>query len=107
MLTFDSFYDGFMAPYFSCYRCSDTIAGLKSLDMDSDGQVDWSEFMVYLKWALHQYCDDIRTMEDLLDITFRKGLIPAMRDEREKQEEEAKEEEDKREKNESQICSLL
>ena len=56
--------------------------------MDSDGQVDWAEFLVYLKWALHQYPKDISTMEDLLDITFRKGLIPAMRDEREKMEKE-------------------
>ena len=65
--------------------------------MDSDGQVDWSEFLVYLKWALHQYPKDISTMEDLLDITFRKGLIPAMRDEREKMEKEKRNEEENNE----------
>ena len=37
------------------YRCADTRKALKALDMDSDGQVDWKEFEVYLKWALHQY----------------------------------------------------
>ena len=80
MLEFDSFYNGFMAPYFSCYRCSETRQALQAIDMDADGQVDWSEFLVYLKWALHQY-PNIRTTQELLDTTFRKGIIPAMRDE--------------------------
>ena len=48
--------------------------------MDSDGKVDWSEFLVYLKWALHQY-PEINSKTELIDIAFRKGLIPAMRDE--------------------------
>ncbi|XP_071806481.1 uncharacterized protein [Asterias amurensis] len=80
MLEFDSFYNGFMAPYFSCYRCSETRQALQAIDMDADGQVDWSEFLVYLKWALHQY-PNIGTTQELLDTTFRKGIIPAMRDE--------------------------
>ncbi|XP_052779242.1 uncharacterized protein LOC128216661 [Mya arenaria] len=80
MLQFDSFYNAFMAPYFSCYRCNDTRKGLQCLDMDSDGMVDWSEFLVYLKWALHQY-PDVRDSSELIDVAFRKGLIPAMRDE--------------------------
>ena len=84
MLAFDSFYNGFMAPYFSCYRCSDTIEGLRALDMDADGQVDWTEFKLYLQWALRQYPDDINNVEDLIDIAFRKGLIPAMEDEKQK-----------------------
>ena len=80
MLEYDSFYNGFMAPYFACYRCSDTRRALKAIDMDADGQVDWNEFLVYLKWALNEYPEVMNTQE-LLDITFRKGLIPAMRDE--------------------------
>ena len=78
-LQFDSFYNGFMAPYFGCFKCDDTMAGLKAIDMDNDGLVDWNEFLVYLKWAIHEY--DIKTADELLSITFRKGLIPAMRDE--------------------------
>jgi len=80
MLQFDSFYNGFMAPYFSCYRCSDTRRALQAIDMDADGKVDWSEFLVYLKWAINQY-PKIKNVDDLLDTTFRMGLIPAMRDE--------------------------
>ncbi|XP_038073801.1 uncharacterized protein LOC119741921 [Patiria miniata] len=80
MLEYDSFYNGFMAPYFACYRCSDTHQALQAIDMDADGQVDWSEFLVYLKWALHEY-PNIKDTQELLDIAFRKGLIPAMRDE--------------------------
>ncbi|WAR25886.1 hypothetical protein MAR_011590 [Mya arenaria] len=80
MLLFDSFYNAFMAPYFSCYRCNDTKKALQCLDMDSDGQVDWSEFLVYLKWALHQY-PEVRSSIELIDVAFQKGLIPAMRDE--------------------------
>ena len=48
--------------------------------MDNNEQVDWSEFLVYLKWALHQY-PEIKDTQELLDIAFRKGLIPAMHDE--------------------------
>lgn len=79
-LQFDSFYNGFMSPYFSCYRCNDTQKALMAIDMDADGYVDWNEFMVYLKWAIHQY-PDTPTADELLDIAFRKGIIPAMRDE--------------------------
>ena len=79
-LQFDSFYHGFMAPYFGCYRCHTTKQALQALDMDADGYVDWKEFLVYIKWALHEY-PDIETADELLDIAFQKGLIPAMRDE--------------------------
>ena len=79
-LEFDSFYNGFMAPYFGCFRCDDTRKGLMAIDMDSDGRVDWSEFSLYLKWALHQY-PNIKDVDELLSVTFRKGIIPAMRDE--------------------------
>jgi hypothetical protein len=80
MLELDSFYNGFMAPYFSCYRCSDTYKALQAIDMDKDGQVDWNEFLVYIKWALHQY-PNTETAQEVLNIAFTKGLIPAMRDE--------------------------
>lgn len=80
-LAFDSFYAGFMAPYFGCYRCNETTKALKAIDMDADGRVDWNEFAVYLKWAGHQYPESIATAEDLLKIAFHKGLVPAMQDE--------------------------
>ena len=83
-LQFDSFYHGFMAPYFGCYRCDLTKQGLKCMDMDSDGYVDWKEFLVYIKWALRQH-PDVPNADELLDIAFQKGLIPAMRDEQVKQ----------------------
>ena len=79
-LQFDTFYNGFMAPYFGCFRCDDTKRALKAIDMDKDGLVDWNEFLVYLKWAIHEY-PDIKDAGELLSIAFRKGLIPAMRDE--------------------------
>ena len=79
-LEFDSFYNGFMAPYFGCFRCEDTRKGLSAIDMDNDGRVDWSEFSLYLKWALRQY-PDIKDADELLSVTFRKAIIPAMQDE--------------------------
>ena len=79
-LELDSFYNGFMAPYFGCYRCEDTKQALQAIDMDNDDKVDWSEFEVYLKWALHEY-PEINSKTELIDKAFRKGLIPAMRDE--------------------------
>ena len=80
-LKFDSFYHGFMAPYFGCYRCSRTKRGLLALDMNDDGYIDWKEFLVYIKWALRQYPDTEDT-DALMSIVFEKGLIPAMRDEK-------------------------
>ena len=79
-LEFDAFYNGFMGPYFGCYRCEETKCALKAIDMDADGTVDWEEFALYLKWAIRQY-PEIKTAEELLSIAFRKGLIPAMQDE--------------------------
>ena len=84
-LEFDAFYNGFLAPYFGCYRCDETKQALKAIDMDEDGTVDWNEFALYLKWAIRQY-PETATAEDLLSIAFRKGLIPAMQDEVLKQE---------------------
>ena len=79
-LEFDAFYNGFMGPYFGCYRCDETKRALKAIDMDEDGTVDWEEFALYLKWAIRQY-PETKTAEELLSIAFRKGLIPAMQDE--------------------------
>ncbi|CAC5393052.1 unnamed protein product [Mytilus coruscus] len=81
LLDFDSFYNGFMSPYFACYRCNDTKKALQALDMDSDNSVDWTEFCIFLKWAIKQYPKTIHTADDLLEVAFRKGLIPCMRDE--------------------------
>ena len=80
-LQFDNFYHGFMQPYFGCYRCVTTKKGLKALDMDEDGYVDWKEFLVYVKWALRQY-PNVSDADELMSIVFEKGLVPAMRDER-------------------------
>ena len=82
-LQFDSFYHGFLAPYFGCYRCQDTKAALRGLDMDNDGFIDWNEFMVYIKWALHQY-PDVENADQVISIAFEKGIVPAMRDEKER-----------------------
>ena len=78
-LQYDSFYHGFMQPYFGCYHCITTKKGLQALDMNSDGYIDWKEFLVYVKWALSQY-PHVSGVDELMSI--EKGLIPAMRDER-------------------------
>jgi len=80
LLKFHSFYNGFMAPYFGCFTCRDTLKALKAIDMDKDGYVDWHEFLLYLKWAVRQY-PNIKDADELLSVAFRKGIIPAMQDE--------------------------
>ena len=80
-LLFDSFYHGFMATYIGCYRCEDTKKAFRALDMDSDGMIEWNEFMVYIKWALNEY-PRVETADEVLQIAFEKGIIPAMRDEK-------------------------
>ena len=80
-LQFDFFYDAFIAPYLSYYACPDAKQAMKAIDMDSTGHVDWNEFMVYIKWALHEY-PDIKTMDEVLSTVLLEGIIPAMRDEK-------------------------
>ncbi|KAL9952350.1 hypothetical protein ACROYT_G039593 [Oculina patagonica] len=80
LLKFQSFYNGFMAPYFGCFKCKDTLKALKAIDMDKDGYIDWNEFLVYLKWAMRQY-PNIKDVDELLSVAFCKGIIPAMQDE--------------------------
>ena len=80
LLKFHSFYNGFMAPYFGCFICRDTLKALKAINMDKDGYIDWNEFLVYLKWAMRQY-PNIKDADELLSVAFRKGIIPAMQDE--------------------------
>ena len=80
-LQFDSFYHGFMQPYFGCYRCVDTRLAFKAIDMDADGHVQWNEFLVFIKWALYEY-PDITSADEAVSVAFEKGLIPAMRDEK-------------------------
>ena len=79
-LKFESFYNGFMAPYFGCFKCNDTMKALQAINMDKDGYIDWNEFLVYLKWAMREY-PRIKDFDELLSVAFRKGVIPAMRDE--------------------------
>jgi hypothetical protein len=79
-LHFDAFYDGFMAPHFGCYRCADARSALACIDMDCDGNVDWCEFSVYLRWALREY-PSIGSAEELVTVAFNKGIKPAMHDE--------------------------
>ena len=79
-LQYDSFYDGFMAPYFTGYRCDDIKRAMQAIDMDCDGYVEWSEFSLYLKWAVNEY-SDISDADELLTIVFQNGIIPAMQDE--------------------------
>jgi len=88
-LSFNDFYNGFMAPYFGCYRCEDSQLGLKTLDLDDDGGVDWSEFKYFLVWAGREY-PRVESAQELLDIAFRDGLIPAMKDEADKLKEKKK-----------------
>merc|ERR1719233_2479875 len=88
-LTFIDFYNGFMAPYFGCYRCEDSQLGLRALDMDEDGGIDWFEFRHFLVWAGRQH-PRVKDAQELLDIAFRDGLIPAMKDEADNLKEERK-----------------
>ena len=48
--------------------------------MDKDGKVEWSELMVYVKWAIEEY-PKISDLTELLSVTFKQGLFSAMIDE--------------------------
>ncbi len=73
-LEFYFFYNAFMYPYF---ECEIALKALQAIDMNINGNTKWSDFCVYLMWALHEY-PEISTTSELLDIAFTKGIIPAM-----------------------------
>ena len=77
-LPYDVFYVNFMQPYFAYYRSVDTRSALNALDFDSDGNINWEDFLVYLTWALREY-PDTGSVHDVIDIVFRKGLTPIKR----------------------------
>ena len=79
-LTYDNFYFGFMSSFISCARGREIQIGLRVLDMDGDGMIDWAEFKFYLVWAGRQY-PEVMTTYNLLDKAFRYGLLPAMKEE--------------------------
>ena len=75
-LQFDNFYHGFVQPYFGCCQCVTTKKGLKALDLDENGYIEWKQFLVYIKWALYQY-PNVEDVDSLLRIVFQKGVGPA------------------------------
>ena len=79
-LEFETFFERFLKPYYTNIKSCDARKALKALDMDNDGKVEWSECMVYIKWAIYEY-PDISDLEELLSVTFKKGLFMAMQDE--------------------------
>ena len=78
-MPFDLFYHSFMAPYFGCYRSVDSKTALMAMDMNSDGDVDWHEFLYFIKWALNAY-PDIAGIDETLTVVFEKGIMPLVRD---------------------------
>ena len=42
---------------------------MKAIDMDADGLVNWNDFMVYIKWALHEY-PNVEKVDELLFTAF-------------------------------------
>jgi len=47
--------------------------------MDGDNGVEWWEFRVWLVWAGREY-PMMKNVEEMLDIVFTKGVMPAMMD---------------------------
>jgi len=78
-VSFRNFYDNFMGRYFGCYICEDSQLALKAIDMDGDEGVDWWEFHHFLLWAGREY-PEVENVEELMDIVFTKGIMPAMMD---------------------------
>jgi len=76
-MSFRNFYDRFMGRYFGCYICEDSQRALKAINIDGDDGIEWWEFHVFLLWAGREY-PLTKNAEELLDITFSKGIIPAM-----------------------------
>ena len=79
-LEFETFFSGFMKPFFRSLSCDESRKALKAIDMDNDGKIAWKEFMVYVKWTLNQY-PDITQKDELLSVAFNQGVMPAMVDE--------------------------
>ena len=76
-LEFETFYQKFLKPYYQNIKCEDARKALKALDMDKDGKVEWSECMVYVKWAIYEY-PDISDLDELLS-AFTDQLMHSMK----------------------------
>lgn len=79
-ITFDNFYNAFMKEYFGCYRCPQTKKALQAINVVKDENISWDEFEIFLKWAGKEY-PETKNAEDLLDVAFLQGIVPAMQDE--------------------------
>ena len=79
-LEYETFYHRFLQPYYPKIKSGDARKALKALDINNDGKVEWSECMVYVKWAITEY-PEISDLEELLSVTFKKGLFMAMQNE--------------------------
>ena len=77
---FETFFNRFLQPYYPNIRCKGVREAFKALDMDKNGKVEWSEWMVYVKWAIYEY-PEIIDLDELLSVAFKKGLFMAMQDE--------------------------
>eukprot|EP00117_Sycon_ciliatum_P029517 scpid51146/ scgid23484/ len=80
-MPFETFYKAFLSRFFNSFSSREAKQALQALDMDSNGFVDWNEFLVYIRWALTEY-PDIGDTEELLDTAIKLGLTPAMKDEK-------------------------
>ena len=78
-LDYRTFYSCFMKSYFTSLSYSDAQKAMNTLDMDMDGEIDWNEFLVYVKWAINQY-PSICDLTELLSVTFKQGIISAIQD---------------------------
>ena len=80
-LASNSFSNVLSAEHCQCCRHQDTQVAGKVLAMIRDSDMDWTEFLIYIKWALHEYHDTV-TAAEAMRIALEKGIIPSMQKEK-------------------------
>ena len=78
-LDYRTFYDCFMNSFFTSVNYMDRRKAVRIIDIERGGKICWNSFLVYIKWAIIEY-PNICTLNELLSVTFKQGIIPATED---------------------------
>ena len=73
-MDYSTFYEAYLQPYFGCFTCERTRFVLDAIDLNDDGNLAWKEWRFWCLWALHEYPDQITSIEDLHSVILRNAI---------------------------------
>ncbi|GBG33169.1 Hypothetical Protein FCC1311_093932 [Hondaea fermentalgiana] len=77
-ISFDNFYDAFMARFLTCYSCEKARKLFAAADLSHDGAIQWREIALRAKWALTEYPKLVTNVQDLIGVIMERYFLPEM-----------------------------